>query len=123
LNDEGYTIYLSGSNSKLLSKEVATCLRGRVYSVEVFPLSFKEFLHFKGIKLKKHWKDTKQRFVIKSLFLEYMNLSGYPEIVLEKNLSFINDYYKSIFFNDAVERYGIKNTTLFSFLMKYICKN
>ena len=61
LQDEGYQIYVTGSNAKLLSKEISTALRGRSISVEVFPMSFKEFISFKEIKLDKNLRRGRLR--------------------------------------------------------------
>lgn len=56
LNDEGYKVYVSWSNSNLLSREIATTLRGRNYPIQVLPFSFKEFIGVKGIVLEKGWE-------------------------------------------------------------------
>lgn len=123
LQDQNYQIYVTGSNSKLLSKEIATTLRGRAYSIEVFPLSFKEFLLFKDVHLTNNWEYGKLKNKIKNLFDEYMRLSGYPEIVLENRLDIIDDYFKTVFYRDIIERYKIKNLKLMKLLMKYAIKN
>ncbi len=121
LHDRGYKIYVTGSNSKLLSREIASSLRGRATSVEVFPLSFREFLTFRGIELKENWEYS-QASLIKSLFDKYMNTSGFPEIVLEDRLGIIDDYFKTIFYHDVIDRYRIKNMDLMEFLMNYLIR-
>ena len=81
LQEKGYKVYVTGSNSKLLSREIATSLRGRAFSVEVFPLSFKEFLLFNNVHLKDNWEYSRMKNRVKALFDEYMTLSGFPEIL------------------------------------------
>ena len=123
LQEKGYVVYITGSNAKLLSKEIATSLRGRTYTVELLPLSFKEFLSFKGVRLSKHWEYGREAKKVKGLFDEYVGLSGYPEVVLENHLPFIDEYFKSIFYRDIVDRYRIKNFELMQLLMKYLIKH
>ena len=118
LNDEGYSIYVTGSNSKLLSKEIATSLRGRDYPIEVMPFSFKEFLRVKGLQLGKNWEFDGTKPKVKKLFEEFMNLSGFPEIVIENKLEFIDQYFKTMMYQDIIERFGVKNTDLLRLLMK-----
>jgi len=123
LVDSGAEVYISGSSSKLISRELATTLRGRAITVNVYPLSFREFLRFNGIKLNKNWEHSSQRLKVKRLFDQFMKTSGFPEIVLENDLSLIDDYFKTIFLRDIVERYRIKNLDLMELLMKYLVKN
>ncbi len=123
LVDSGIRVYISGSSSKLIGKELATTLRGRAITVNVYPLSFKEFLRFKGVKLDKNWEYTSQRVKVKRMFDQFMKTSGFPEIALEGEMSLIDDYFKTIFFRDVVERYRIKNLDLMELLMKYLVKN
>lgn len=123
LQDEGYQIYVTGSNAKLLSKEISTALRGRSISVEVFPMSFKEFISFKEIKLDKNWEYGKIRFHVKKYFEKYLKLSGFPEIVIENQIEIIDEYFKTIFYRDILDRFKVKNTDLMRLLMKYIIRN
>ena len=73
-------IFLTGSNAKLLSGEIATSLRGRSLSFEIMPLSFKEFLSFKEIDAQDIY-STKNISLIQNAFEEYLLWGGYPEIV------------------------------------------
>lgn len=123
LNDNGYTIYITGSNSKLLSKEIATELRGRTYTISVYPFSFKEYLRFKNVILKDNWVYTKQVHQIKKLFIQFFNLSGFPEVVLENKLDIIDEYLKSMIYRDILERYKIKNINLMRLLIQQLIKH
>ncbi|MEI7961229.1 MAG: ATP-binding protein, partial [archaeon] len=122
LNDENYKIYVSGSNSKLLSKEIATSLRGRDYPIQVLPLSFKEFLRIKGVSLEKNWEFTPTKSKVKKIFDEYFALSGFPEVVLENKLEFVDQYFKTMLFQDIIERYKITNTDLMRLLMLFLTR-
>jgi predicted AAA+ superfamily ATPase len=116
LNDRGLAVFLTGSNSRMLSREIATSLRGRTLTYEVFPFSFKEFLNAKGISLEKNVAYGKKRHKISHLYEEYFFSGGYPEITLIEDESvksrILQDYYNAIFYRDLVERYRIKNTEL-----------
>lgn len=112
-------IFITGSSSKLLSKEIATSLRGRSISIQLLPLSFKEFLTFKDFNFKE--LSTKSKAQLMAYFEEYLSFGGYPEIVLEpdKNnkLKILKDYFDLVVFKDLVERHNIKNTKLIKILM------
>jgi predicted AAA+ superfamily ATPase len=122
LNDEDYKVYVSGSNSKLLSREIATSLRGRDYSIQVLPFSFKEFLHIKGINLEKNWEFSSTKVKVKKAFDEFASLSGFPEVVLENKLEFVDQYFKTVLFQDIIERNKITNTDLMRLLMLFLAK-
>lgn len=122
LNDENYKVYVSGSNSKLLSREIATSLRGRDYPIQVLPFSFKEFVNLKGIALEKGWEFGPTKTKVKKAFDEYVALSGFPEIVLENKLEFIDQYFKTMLFQDIIERYGITNTDLMRLFMQFLAR-
>jgi len=118
-------IYITGSSSKLLSKEIASSLRGRTISYDIFPLSFKEFLHFKDIKPDIY--SSKSISFVKKAFNEYLIKGGFPEVVLEKNedvqIRTLRDYVDLIVYRDIIERYSIKNLSLLKILIKYIFSN
>ncbi len=122
LNDEGHKIYISGSNSKLLSKEIATALRGRDYPIQILPFSFKEFLSARGVKLGKNWEFDPIKATVRKAFDEYVALSGFPEIVLENRLEFVDQYFKTMLFQDIIERYKITNTELMRLFMLFLAR-
>jgi len=79
-----YYIFVTGSSSKLLSKEIATQLRGRSISIYVYPLSFREILLFKGIEIKKEdLYNIYKVSEIKSILLKVLENGSFPDIVLE----------------------------------------
>jgi len=106
-------LILTGSSSKLLSKEISTSLRGRVLSIQIFPLSFKELLNWKKITYDLNTiSKSNQRFELKRVFSEYLNQGGYPAIFKNTELKqqILQSYLESIILKDIVERYNIRDS-------------
>lgn len=122
-----FNIFLTGSSSKFLSKEIATHLRGRAVNFEVLPFSFREILLAKGIKLGRNLIYSQERFPVIKHLDTYFEIGGFPEIVLEKNLDLkirtLKEYLETMFFKDLIERYSIKNQNLIRELIKYLTTN
>jgi predicted AAA+ superfamily ATPase len=116
LNDQKYSILISGSNSKMLGREIATTLRGRTLTYEIFPFSFPEYLQAKGVQFDNNSIYGKRRHEIRQLFDNYFFSGGYPEIALidEDTIrtKILQDYFNTIFYRDLVDRYKIKNSQL-----------
>lgn len=116
INDQGYKTFLTGSNSRMLSREIATALRGRTITYEVFPFSFAEFLAAQRIIFDKNMLYGTMRHRIRRLFGDYFFSGGYPEIAFIKEKAARNkifqDYFNTVFYKDLVDRYKIKNTEL-----------
>ncbi|MEK6914414.1 MAG: ATP-binding protein [Nanoarchaeota archaeon] len=105
-------IILTGSSSKLLSKEISTKLRGRVLNYEIFPLSFKEILDWKNVKYDlKNISYSKAKTEIKKLFSLFILNGGYPTIIYQDMLkeNILQNYYDSMIFKDIIERYKIED--------------
>ncbi|MBI2507925.1 ATP-binding protein [Candidatus Woesearchaeota archaeon] len=123
---EKVRLFVTGSSSKLLSREIATSLRGRTLTLYVFPLSFSEFLKFNDIKIDKNTFYSKERFKIKKLFEKYLILGGFPEVALEKNNlehQILSSYYEIMIYKDIVERFSVRNTNLLKSLGKFLMTN
>jgi len=75
-------LFVTGSSSKLLSEEYSTLLSGRHIDLNVFPLSFKEFLKFNNVEVKNKIDAEKMRHKIKFLLKEYIEYGGFPKVVL-----------------------------------------
>ena len=114
-----YIIFLSGSSSKVLSKEIATSLRGRALSHSILPLSFKEFLNFKKFESKDFYSSSETN-KIKNYLREYLKYGGFPSIVIEKEIAdrFFKEYLDLVVFRDVIERHRIKNIFIIKFLIK-----
>jgi predicted AAA+ superfamily ATPase len=106
-----YKIFITGSSSKLLSREISTSLAGRNLEYIIMPLSFKEYLDFNNKEYSKLTGYTDQRGLILSELNNYLLYGGYPEVVLEDNsdlkLKIIRSYYNSIFARDMAEHFNI----------------
>lgn len=127
LNDQGLNIILTGSNSRMLGHEIATALRGRTLTYEIFPFSFREFLRANEIIMEKNVIYGKTRHRVNQLYEEYLFSGGYPEITLIEKKStkgrLLQDYFNTIFYRDLVERYRIKNSNLLRQLLNSLMMN
>ncbi len=113
-------IFLTGSNAKMLSKEIATSLRGRSLSFEIMPLSFPEFLSFRNINSKDTY-STKNRAKIQSSFDEYLIWGGYPELVeMESRFKakVLQEYFNVMLYRDLMDRYEIRDASVLKYLIK-----
>lgn len=108
-------LYITGSNSKLLSREIGTALSGRYLDTTVYPLSFKEFLYFKGIEVATPLDLIDRRLQIERLFEEYTLFGGFPKVVLTDDITNksaeLKSYFDSILLRDIVARYRLDHFT------------
>lgn len=113
-------IYITGSNSKLLSGELATYLAGRYVEIRVYTLAFSEYLHFK--------KQRKEAATIYKDFEKFLRLGGFPAIhtanyTEESAYKIVYDIYASIILRDAVQRNNIRDIELLERVVKYVFNN
>lgn len=120
--EKQYFIFITGSSSKLLSRELATELRGRTISYTLFPLSFNEFIKLKGFLGNRKMISTKTKNKLIFLFNQYLEIGGYPQIILEKSLKeqIVKDYKELVLFRDLVERYRLKNLFVVKRFFEYL---
>ena len=107
LNRTGFNLFITGSNSKLLSKELATHLTGRHIAIEIYPFSFREYL--KAIDFQEDIKTTKGESLLNREFNNYIESGGFPEIVVEKENPgiYLRELYRKIVERDIINRYNI----------------
>ena len=118
-----YNVFVTGSSSKLLSKEIATQLRGRSLTYILLPFSFKEFLKAKKIELKKILTQI-EKAKLKKYLREYLELGGFPEVVLkEEREKILKEYFDTIFFKDFVERHELKSLEIARFIFSFVFQN
>ncbi len=113
-------IFLTGSNAKMLSKEIATSLRGRSLTFEIMPLSFLEFLFFHGIDARDRY-STQNRAKIQNRFDEYLVWGGYPELVgvdTRFKANILQEYFNVMLYRDLMDRYEISDASILKYLIK-----
>ncbi len=111
---EKIKIFITGSSSKISSREIPAELRGRCLEEKVYPLSFKEFLDFKKIKIDFNSLPyfENEKIKLNKALNEYLFYGGMPEVVLsetEKKFEILQQYYKTVVRRDVIERFKIKN--------------
>lgn len=113
-----YNLFITGSTSKLLSRELATQLRGRSINIIVFPFTFKEFLMINNFTFKKIYSSYDEA-KIKNYLRQYLRLGGFPQVVLKKIYPkvFFREYLNVILYKDLIERYKIENSEVARFLL------
>lgn len=120
-------LIVSGSSSKLLSRELATVLTGRQLYFEIWPLSFSEFLSFENVEIKEQRDILLNSLKIKKLFRDYMEFGGFPEVVLNKDSEFkiktLRSYYEDIINRDIVRRFKIKKIDQLRALARFYLTN
>lgn len=120
LADHKYIVYITGSNAKMLSKEISTTLGGRYMIQNVYPFSFAEYLKAKDIQLEKQWEYL-DNTPIKRVFNEYFHFGGLPELVLRAEQfkrEWLGNLYNKIYFGDLISRYNIRNTVALKVLIR-----
>lgn len=125
-NQNRYRIIISGSNSELLSREISTELRGRYRDVFIMPFSYLEILRFRGLNWSKTSLVTAKRGQIMKVFDEYMQQGGFPEVIKKdrpyEQKELLQNYYRTIFYRDIMERYNVRAKSLLEAIMRY-CLN
>ena len=112
---------ISGSCSYLLKKEYSTLLTGRNLTFEIFPLSFKEYLAFKGMDIKGKVVLDRTKHIILNNLKQYLTLGGFPEIFFKPErykIKVLGQYFDDILYKDIIDRYNLntekaKNLALF----------
>ena len=125
LADKSYRVFVTGSNAKMLSSEIATTLGGRFLIQNVYPFSFREFLNFEGFELKSNWLYTPgtRNGVVRS-FDTYFYNGGFPELLsFEDKRSWLSGLYQKIFFGDLVARYSLRNSDSMRLLVKKLAES
>lgn len=118
------SVFVSGSNTKMLSGELATVLTGRHLDLRVFPLEFKEFLLFNGVLTKDNLDLVSKRHKIKSLLSQYLEYGGFPLVCLkEQKKELLQAYFDDILSKDVVERHRVLHIGKLNSLAKFYLTN
>lgn len=125
LADKKYGVFITGSNAKMLSKEIMAALGGRYLPVEVYPFSFKEYLSYTGVAyddLALTATESKARFM--KAYGEYFTWGGLPEsIKLPVKRSYLSSVFQKIYLGDIVQRNGISNPRLLQMMIKKMAES
>jgi predicted AAA+ superfamily ATPase len=125
MRTEQCEVYITGSSAQMLSKEIATQMRGRALSWEIFPFSFGEFLDWKGIDGTGPL-STKKRLLVQKAFDEYWETGGFPEVAgLGRHLriKIHQEYFSAILFRDLVERHDVSHPRAVTDLAHWLVDN
>lgn len=126
LHDEGYSVFVTGSSSKLLSMEIASRLRGRTLTYTMLPFSFREFLRARGYRMRRPL-SSKREAELKALLREYLEWGGFPRVVLEDNETIreklLEEYLDMVLYKDVVERYGVRNLHVMKLLLRSLMRS
>lgn len=124
LQDEGKKVIITGSNASLLSKEFGTRLTGRYKSFEVYPFSFREFLSFRKISIRKDdFYAAEKKVLLIKLFEEYLLSGGLPEYLKSGDKEYVRTLYENILYRDIIARYSIRREKLLKELVNILATN
>lgn len=124
LANKKYHVYITGSNAKMLSRDIQTVLGGRFLDGLIYPYSFTEYLEAKGFKLEKEWQYGNQRATVQQTFADYMKWGGFPELLLFRNKrNWLNGLYEKILLGDIILRNKVKNEMALRFTIKRLAEN
>lgn len=124
-DSEDMGIFVTGSSSKVSSREIPTELRGRSLEIKVFPLSFGEFLNFrrKEIDIKAVKYSESERTKLVKMLNEFLNFGGMPEVVLareDKKFEILQQYFGTVVSRDIIERFRVKNEVALKSMLKLL---
>ncbi len=124
LHVKGYKIYVTGSNAHLISREIATFLKGRSLETTIYPFSFQEFLKLKKAELGPKDQIVNQPKIV-NLFGEYMQFGGFPEVIkvaIDDKRTIAKNIYNLLFYKDLVAKYD-KDDYLLKLVVSKIAEN
>ena len=124
VSDSKYMVWITGSNAKMLSKEMMSTLGGRYIPIEIYPFSFAEYLRWAGIPYdEKSLLSTSARVNLKKAYEEYVKWGGLPESLgLSVKRNYISSVYQKIYLGDICTRNKISNPNLLRLLIKKIAE-
>lgn len=124
LANQKYQVFITGSNAKMLSRDIQTTLGGRYLDGKVFPYSFAEYLDAQGIVLSKEWQHGKIRSLVQQFFNHYLMWGGFPELLMYQNKRrWLNDLYEKILLGDVIQRNNVKNEMALRLTIKRLADN
>lgn len=122
LYSENIKVFVTGSNSKLLSSEISTYLTGRNKIIKLYPFSFREFLRYHNINKTKNLTTAEKNEIFRE-FLDYFEIGGFPCIIKNNDINLSKQYFEDIFNKDVLNRYQIKQIKEIKDLILYLFSN
>ena len=113
-------IYITGSNSEMLSGEMATLISGRYYQIKIYPFSFAEFIQYKK---EIENKDTSDLDVLFKEYVEYGGMPPIQQVATQDKYSYLSDIYNTILLKDIIARHNIRNTDMLNRILDYVIMN
>jgi hypothetical protein len=124
LADSGFQIYITGSNSEMLSNEMASTLGGRFMVMEIGTLSFKEYLNFNGVDISDNIGFSPDRFEVIRLFDKYFAEGGFPELLkFNEKKEYLSSIFQKVFLGDIIARYQLRNPQALRLLIKKLAES
>lgn len=124
LADEKYHVMITGSNAKMLSREIASTLGGRYMLKEVLPFAFAEYLKYKGIEMTEHWEESPMRADVVRMSQEYLYGGGLAESFdLRNKQDWHQALYERILLADIVVRNKIRNDRSLRLLVRKLAES
>lgn len=124
LANQKYLVFITGSNARMLSRDIASTLGARYFDEKVFPYSFREFIGAQDIILEPNWIYGQQRGLVQQKFEEYMYWGGFPELLLYRNKRhWLNGLYKKIILGDVIQRNKVKNEQALRLAVKRLAES
>lgn len=124
LANQKYQVYITGSNAKMLSRDIQTVLGGRYIDVSVYPYNFAEFLSANGVELGSRWMYGQKRGEVERAFNDYFQWGGFPELTrFKEKRVWLNGLYNRIFFNDLIVRNKVKNEEALRLALRKLAEN
>ncbi|MCK5798500.1 MAG: ATP-binding protein, partial [Deltaproteobacteria bacterium] len=128
LDTNAYEVVVTGSSAALLSREIATALRGRAWEVPIYPFSFAEALHHRGhaVPEASGFLSARERVRIERYFMEWLVVGGFPEaqgLSPAARQQLLRDYVDVAMLRDVVERHGVRNVAGLRWLVRHLLGN
>jgi predicted AAA+ superfamily ATPase len=127
MDSEMVEVFLSGSSARMLSREVATSMRGRAVETLIAPFSFREFLHHREVPLPGRLVSARQRSKLVSAFDGYLATGGFPEALSlsssRDRVRLLQGYVDAVLFRDVAERHGVGNLVALRAFVRQLLRN
>jgi len=113
IHDQGYKIYITGSNATMFSQELGTRLTGRYIKIELYPFSFREYVNWQKPELLNGAQLTSmQKAQLRNLFTKFYKNGGFPEFLLLKNKAYLQNLFESILYRDIIVRFSVSERAI-----------